>query len=278
MSVSGLGRSRFAPCGAAASFPLSTPAILRAACREYRPWFRSDHGIVAPAFHNGKSIPALSSALLMALITLACTCTTSARRLSVHQRARMVTQLAARSHASASAAGSRSTSATRVDRRADHLACLFDAVAIADADVVLAAPFGVCGFDQYRIRINIHVRDDDALPIVGPDEGRARLDALHGAFVSIDLDLVVDVKRLAQQDEQSRQPVLQYVLERKTDRDRTDAQPGDQITWLQRRNHDGGGNEKPDQDRRSILQIRPGLPRGCPVRVGPRDSESRVGR
>ncbi len=66
--------------------------------------------------------------------------------------------------------------------------------------------------------------------------------------MAVDLDLVVNLERLPQQNEEPGEPVLEDVLEGKTNRDRADAETGDEVARFQGRNHDRGGEEKTEQE------------------------------
>ena len=60
----------------------------------------------------------------------------------------------------------------------------------------------------HRLGINITVGDHDTLAIVGFNNGGAGFNALYRALMTINGNLIVNIKGLAQQDQQTRQPIL----------------------------------------------------------------------
>ncbi len=59
---------------------------------------------------------------------------------------------------------------------------LLDIVAVADADVVFGAPRRERRPHHHGPRVDVGVRDDDALAVIGLDERRPRFDVLDRAF------------------------------------------------------------------------------------------------
>jgi hypothetical protein len=80
---------------------------------------------------------------------------------------------------------------------ANDPAGLINVVAIADPDVILATPEREGCVDGHGVRIDAAVGDDDPAAVVGFDQGRSRPDALHGALVLADDDLITLPEELA---------------------------------------------------------------------------------
>ncbi len=83
------------------------------------------------------------------------------------------------------------------DGLANDPAGLINVVAIADPDVILATPEREGCVDGHGVRIDAAVGDDDPAAVVGFDQGRSRPDALHGALVLADDDLITLPEELA---------------------------------------------------------------------------------
>lgn len=147
----------------------------------------------------------------------------------------------------------------------NHLAGAVKIIAVADADVILAAALLMGGADEDGVGIDIAVGNDDVLSVVGFDDGGAGLDALDGAFKVVDGDLVPDVEGLAEKDEEAGEPILEDVFEGEADGNGGDAQAGDEISGLEGWDDDGGGEEESDQEHRPFQKPAENFPEIFPL-------------
>ena len=76
-----------------------------------------------------------------------------------------------------------------------------DVVAVADADVVLDPPLWERGVHGHAVGEQLRVGNDHPPTVVGTDKGSPRLNILNRAFIVFEADLVVDTKRLCDQEQ-----------------------------------------------------------------------------
>ena len=94
-----------------------------------------------------------------------------------------------------------------------------------------------CGrgrLDVHGALVDVGIRDEDPLTIEGGDHRLADRDPLDGPLVLADPDLVAPGERLAEQQQDPREEVLEDVLEREADRDREEPEAGEQVDRLDR--------------------------------------------
>jgi hypothetical protein len=125
----------------------------------------------------------------------------------------------------------------------DEFARQPDIVAVADRDVVLQAPYRERRVHGHLIGEEFGVGDHHAPIIVGLQECRARLDLLHRALEPSRDDLIPDMKRMSQQQQNSCQEILKNVAERESHRDAANAEHLDEIAGFERRQRDGRGHQ-----------------------------------
>lgn len=100
----------------------------------------------------------------------------------------------------------------------------FDVVAVTDADVVLPAALRERGIHEHRVGVQLTVRDDGAPSVVRLDERRAGLDIFDRFLVLVEADLIANLERAGDQDEDAGEKVLEDIIEGKADGDAADAE------------------------------------------------------
>ncbi len=77
-----------------------------------------------------------------------------------------------------------------------------------------------------RVRQHIRVRQDDHTSIGGAHFSGTQVNCHHRPIKSFYANRFANVKRLLQQQNNSRGEILHHILQRKTDREADDAEPG----------------------------------------------------
>lgn len=97
---------------------------------------------------------------------------------------------------------------------ADDRSCRVVVVAIVDADHDRRPSLSLIGEVDQRVAKDICIRQQEADAVVSPEASHAHVDVCDRALVVACDDLIVDLERLADQDQQAGDEVLQDVLER----------------------------------------------------------------
>jgi hypothetical protein len=112
----------------------------------------------------------------------------------------------------------------------------------------------VGGIDRHRARVDVAIGNDDKTAVEGFDQRGASLDGLYRAFDVTDLDLIASLERAPDQNQNSSQQVLQHILKGKSDGDRTDAETGENIDRVHRRQDDGHHHQKTKEQDKPVCE------------------------
>ena len=120
-------------------------------------------------------------------------------------------------------------------------------VAVADAHAPLDAVVGLGAEVLQRTGGQAAVGDDDAVVIIGVDDGVEDLDLAHRALQLAKLDVVAHLVGLQQQDEHTAGKVLQRAAQRHADGHTGTGKDGDERAGLDAQHADDGDDEQEQQ-------------------------------
>ena len=129
----------------------------------------------------------------------------------------------------------------------DDFARTLDIVAVTDANIVLRTALLESRADSDYARVDIAVGDNNTLSIISPNLRRAGSDGLDRSLIGSRHDLIALPEGLPIEDEKTRYPILQDILESETDRDRTYPKRGKEIGGLDGGEDDGCNHQQPEQ-------------------------------
>ena len=124
------------------------------------------------------------------------------------------------------------------------LACLVHVVTVADAHAPLHAVVGLGTEVLQRTGGKATVGDDDAVVVIGVDDGVEDLDFLHRTLQLAELDVIAHLVGLQQQNEDAAGKVLQRAAQGHTDGHTGTGKDGDERACLDAQHADDGDDEQ----------------------------------